>query len=90
MAFLHHVFLVLFLRDCLIDVSPSLPYGGTQALFTVISPGLSDAAFARSGRLTFRVCGVAVAVCPAGWRPGSSTMKPDPVKSKEYFSTAGK
>jgi len=25
-------------------------------------------------------------VCPAGWRPGSKTMKPDPAKSKEYFS----
>ena len=25
-------------------------------------------------------------VCPAGWKPGSATMKPDPVGSKEYFS----
>uniref|UniRef100_A0A6B2LJ26 thioredoxin-dependent peroxiredoxin n=1 Tax=Arcella intermedia TaxID=1963864 RepID=A0A6B2LJ26_9EUKA len=25
-------------------------------------------------------------VCPAGWKPGSATMKADPVKSKEYFS----
>jgi len=25
-------------------------------------------------------------VCPAGWQPGDSTMKPDPVDSKEYFS----
>jgi len=24
-------------------------------------------------------------VCPAGWKPGGATMKPDPVKSKEYF-----
>jgi len=24
-------------------------------------------------------------VCPAGWKPGAATMKPDPVKSKEYF-----
>ena len=25
-------------------------------------------------------------VCPAGWKPGQVTMKPDPVGSKEYFS----
>lgn len=25
-------------------------------------------------------------VCPANWKPGSATMKPDPVGSKEYFS----
>ena len=25
-------------------------------------------------------------VCPAGWVPGAKTMKPDPVKSGEYFS----
>jgi peroxiredoxin 2/4 len=25
-------------------------------------------------------------VCPADWRPGATTMHPDPVKSKEYFS----
>jgi peroxiredoxin 2/4 len=25
-------------------------------------------------------------VCPAGWRPGDDTMKPDPVGSREYFS----
>jgi peroxiredoxin 2/4 len=25
-------------------------------------------------------------VCPADWQPGSTTMYPDPVKSKEYFS----
>lgn len=24
-------------------------------------------------------------VCPAGWTPGKDTMKPDPVKMKEYF-----
>jgi len=24
-------------------------------------------------------------VCPAGWRPGDSTMKPDPKGSKSYF-----
>ncbi|XP_018009259.1 peroxiredoxin 1 isoform X2 [Hyalella azteca] len=24
-------------------------------------------------------------VCPAGWKPGSDTMKPDPVGSKDYF-----
>lgn len=24
-------------------------------------------------------------VCPANWEPGKKTMKPDPVKSKEYF-----
>ncbi|MBZ4642650.1 MAG: peroxiredoxin [Deferribacteraceae bacterium] len=24
-------------------------------------------------------------VCPAGWEPGKDTMKPDPVKMKEYF-----
>eukprot|EP01125_Pyxidicula_operculata_P023053 TRINITY_DN9771_c0_g1_i1.p1 TRINITY_DN9771_c0_g1~~TRINITY_DN9771_c0_g1_i1.p1 ORF type:complete len:257 (+),score=75.73 TRINITY_DN9771_c0_g1_i1:53-823(+) len=24
-------------------------------------------------------------VCPAGWKPGSATMIPDPTKSKEYF-----
>jgi len=25
-------------------------------------------------------------VCPAGWKPGEKTMKPDPKGSKEYFS----
>ncbi|XP_013786087.1 peroxiredoxin 1-like [Limulus polyphemus] len=25
-------------------------------------------------------------VCPAGWKPGDDTMKPNPVGSKEYFS----
>lgn len=25
-------------------------------------------------------------VCPAGWKPGDKTMKPDPVKSKEFFA----
>ncbi len=25
-------------------------------------------------------------VCPAGWQPGSDTMKPDPKGSKEYFN----
>mmetsp|Transcript_11424 Transcript_11424/g.20135 ORF Transcript_11424/g.20135 Transcript_11424/m.20135 type:complete len:239 (+) Transcript_11424:1-717(+) len=25
-------------------------------------------------------------VCPAGWKPGEKTMKPDTKKSKEYFS----
>ena len=25
-------------------------------------------------------------VCPAGWQPGSATMNPDPIKSKEYFA----
>jgi len=25
-------------------------------------------------------------VCPANWNPGSATMKPDPVKSLDYFS----
>lgn len=25
-------------------------------------------------------------VCPAGWKPGSKTLKPDPTGSKEYFS----
>jgi peroxiredoxin (alkyl hydroperoxide reductase subunit C) len=25
-------------------------------------------------------------VCPAGWKPGSATMKPDPTGSKEYFA----
>jgi peroxiredoxin 2/4 len=25
-------------------------------------------------------------VCPAGWQPGSKTMTPDPVKSKEFFA----
>ncbi len=27
-------------------------------------------------------------VCPANWKPGDKTMKPDPVKSKEYFANA--
>jgi alkyl hydroperoxide reductase subunit AhpC len=26
-------------------------------------------------------------VCPANWRPGEATMKPDPVGSKTYFAT---
>lgn len=25
-------------------------------------------------------------VCPAGWKPGDKTMKPDPAGSKEYFA----
>lgn len=25
-------------------------------------------------------------VCPAGWKPGEKSMKPDPKLSKEYFS----
>jgi alkyl hydroperoxide reductase subunit AhpC len=25
-------------------------------------------------------------VCPADWKPDSPTIKPDPVKSKEYFN----
>jgi peroxiredoxin 2/4 len=25
-------------------------------------------------------------VCPAGWKPGDATMKPDPAGSKEYFA----
>ena len=24
-------------------------------------------------------------VCPAGWKPGKDSMKPDPTGSKEYF-----
>lgn len=27
-------------------------------------------------------------VCPANWKPGSATMKPDPAGSKAYFSKA--
>merc|ERR1712088_1221050 len=27
-------------------------------------------------------------VCPAGWKPGKDTMKPDPTGSKEYFGKA--
>uniref|UniRef100_A0A2P2HZ98 thioredoxin-dependent peroxiredoxin n=2 Tax=Hirondellea gigas TaxID=1518452 RepID=A0A2P2HZ98_9CRUS len=27
-------------------------------------------------------------VCPAGWKPGSKTMKPDPIRSKSYFESA--
>ncbi|XP_010168651.1 peroxiredoxin-1 isoform X1 [Antrostomus carolinensis] len=27
-----------------------------------------------------------VSVCPAGWKPGSDTIKPDVQKSKEYFA----
>jgi alkyl hydroperoxide reductase subunit AhpC len=28
-------------------------------------------------------------VCPTGWAPGKKTMKPDPVRSKEYFASQG-
>ncbi|VAX22601.1 Alkyl hydroperoxide reductase subunit C-like protein [hydrothermal vent metagenome] len=28
-------------------------------------------------------------VCPADWKPGADTMKPDPVGSQEYFATHG-
>lgn len=28
-------------------------------------------------------------VCPAGWKPGDSTMKPDPKGSKSYFQRNG-
>ncbi|XP_018565888.1 peroxiredoxin 1 [Anoplophora glabripennis] len=27
-------------------------------------------------------------VCPAGWKPGQKTMKPDPNGSKDYFSSS--
>lgn len=27
-------------------------------------------------------------VCPAGWKPGSKTMKPDPKGAQEYFKSA--
>jgi alkyl hydroperoxide reductase subunit AhpC len=27
-------------------------------------------------------------VCPAGWKPGKATMKPDPKGSQEYFKSA--
>ena len=27
-------------------------------------------------------------VCPANWKPGGRKIKPDPLKSKEYFSTS--
>ncbi|KAL7298630.1 hypothetical protein TKK_0008396 [Trichogramma kaykai] len=27
-------------------------------------------------------------VCPAGWKPGKKTMKPDPIGSKEYFKNS--
>ncbi|CAA2954543.1 2-Cys peroxiredoxin BAS1, chloroplastic-like [Olea europaea var. sylvestris] len=26
-------------------------------------------------------------VCPAGWKPGEKSMKPDPKLSKEYFAS---
>jgi alkyl hydroperoxide reductase subunit AhpC len=26
-------------------------------------------------------------VCPAGWKPGKATMKPDPEASKTYFES---
>lgn len=44
---------------------------------------------------TFTVCSqklilvylfIYFAVCPAGWKPGSDTIKPDVQKSKEFFS----
>ncbi len=28
-------------------------------------------------------------VCPANWKPGADTMKPDPVGSKKYFAAHG-
>ncbi len=28
-------------------------------------------------------------VCPANWKPGADTMKPDPVGSQEYFAKQG-
>lgn len=27
-------------------------------------------------------------VCPAGWKPGSATIKPDPEDKKQYFTSA--
>ena len=27
-------------------------------------------------------------VCPAGWKPGQKTMKPDPKGSQDYFKAA--
>ena len=29
-------------------------------------------------------------VCPANWKPGEKTMKPDPEGSKTYFKQWGK
>jgi len=29
-------------------------------------------------------------VCPANWQPGQRTLKPDPVKSKEFFAAVAK
>lgn len=43
------------------------------------------------GKLFFFVIGsfiydfFVIAVCPAGWKPGSKTMKPDVAGSKDYF-----
>ena len=31
---------------------------------------------------------IAFSVCPAGWKPGAKTMKPDPKGSKEYFKSS--
>lgn len=32
------------------------------------------------------LCTSHIQVCPAGWKPGDATMKPDPKGSKEYFA----
>lgn len=29
-------------------------------------------------------------VCPVNWKPGDKTLKPDPNKSKDYFSSTNK
>jgi alkyl hydroperoxide reductase subunit AhpC len=34
--------------------------------------------------MRYRTCGF-FSVCPAGWKPGSDTIKPDPKGMKEYF-----
>ena len=55
---------------------------------------VNNLSFGRSVEETFRVLQAIQhvqthpdEVCPAGWQPGSATMNPDPVKSKEFFST---
>ena len=43
---------------------------------------------ARAAEVTVACCeGKGDEVCPAGWKPGDDTMKPDPDGSKEYFAS---
>lgn len=70
-----------------------------RGMFLIDSHGLlrvtqiNDLSIGRSTEEALRLVGAIKAVeefgevCPANWKTGSKTIKPDPVGSKEYFKT---